>query len=144
MSILSDLKEYIKQYYGLNARYKGYDDQNGDFDNGHYEEQNIIVINPSVIRYSVDSRHGIIGKTLEGTLCIYLTEERMKEDLLFEKFLLYDKDTQLQIDKNFQVYHFQEEILEVAVGFIFMQQQDFDREVSLIEGVKTKIEYVNN
>ena len=95
--ILNDFKEYIKEMYGINARYKMLDSAKDD-----YQEQNIVVIYPKEINYTTNDTSGILGVELIGQLSLYITEGRTREDFLFEKMFINQDEKKLR-DIEFDV-----------------------------------------
>ena len=120
--ILNDFKEYIKEMYGINARYKMLDSAKDD-----YQEQNIVVIYPKEINYTTNDTSGILGVELIGQLSLYITEGRTREDFLFEKMFINQKDKKFNCIANFSINHWNEEILEISCDFTFKKHYELKK-----------------
>ena len=126
-SILFEFKEYMKSTYGINPRYKGFNYETSST-GGDYGEQNTVLILPDKINYTTNDYKGIQAVELRGELCLFVTEERLKENFLFEKLLLQkNKDSRFNIVSEFGVEHFNEELLCISVQFVYMNHFEFDK-----------------
>lgn len=126
-SVLHEFKEYIQKTYGINARYKGYAMEiNGS---EKYQEQNTIIIYPESINYTNSLSNGIMAVEFTGELSIYMTEERLRENFLFEKIYMHADGKRLILNSTFNISHWNEEVLEVSVAFTYLTHYEFDREV---------------
>lgn len=120
--ILDSFKLYILKMYGINARYKMLDTAKDD-----YQEQNIVVIFPKEITYTTNDGSGILGVELRGHLALYVTEDRKKEDFLFERMFINQKDKKLNCTSNFSINHWNEEVLEISCEFTYLEQYEFNK-----------------
>lgn len=128
--ILYDFKEYIKKMYDINARYKMLDTAKDD-----YQEQNVVIIYPKEINYTTSDATGMLGVELVGQLSLYVTEGRMKEDFLFEKMFINQKDKKFDCISNFSVVHWNEEILEISCEFNFKQHYEFNKNEAILRDI---------
>ena len=128
--ILNDFKEYIKKMYDINARYKMLDTAKDN-----YQEQNVVIIYPKEINYTSSDAAGMLGVELVGQLSLYVTEGRMKEDFLFEKMFINQKDKKFDCISNFSVVHWNEEILEISCEFNFKQHYEFNKNETILRDI---------
>lgn len=133
MSILNDFKEYIQLYFGVPARYKAYTP--GDSDEvDEYHEQNCIIIFPSYINLGNNNdERGIKSREMGGDLAIYLTEDKMKEEFIFDKYYQNADDRNLVLGNEFKITHYNASILEIAVSFVYYDIVEYNRDTSQLE-----------
>lgn len=127
--ILFNFKEYLRETFGINARYKGYI-MEGQSSNKKYQEQNTIIIFPQTISMTYNEVMGTKVNELNGYLSIFITEERIKEEFIFNKILMNQKDNEramFHLNSDFSIRHWNEELMEVSVDFTFLEAVEFNR-----------------